>query len=76
VSVYKAITWNRERLEQLRAAYNGTTAPTLKQVELEGQGKHDFDRGYAKYLIEYLDGVFAANPNLAAGPNREGEEGQ
>jgi hypothetical protein len=52
----KMIMWTPERLEKLRAAYNRAA----KKERLEFTfGGGQYVVSYAKYLIEYLDGVFA-----------------
>ncbi len=50
------ITWDREKLERFKAA--------LAKAKAHGQDvflfeEHEFLQAYAKYLIEYLEGVIA-----------------
>jgi hypothetical protein len=44
------MTWTRPKLEQFEKALAAATGDVF---EFEG---HEFVKGYAKYLIEYLDG--------------------
>lgn len=52
------ITWDRAKLERFRLAYNkARRLPTIDDVfKFEG---HEFVVSYARYLIQYLDSVFA-----------------
>lgn len=50
------ITWTRPMLTRFRAAYQEARAAQADTFEFEG---HAFVVGYAKYLIEYLDGRLA-----------------
>lgn len=47
------IEWTRPKLERLKKAYRSAVDDKLKIFEFEG---HEFIPGYAKYLIEYLEG--------------------
>lgn len=78
MSAFKAITWTRERVAELRAAYDRAYADfqTSFKVKITGQGEHEFDTRYAKYLLEYLDGEFKTNPDQPREPYHEGKEGE
>ncbi len=78
MSAFKAITWTRERVKQLRTAYDRAYADFQKsfKVEITDQGTHEFDLGYAKYLLEYLEPLFKDNPDQPRRPYNEGVEGQ
>ena len=51
------ITWDRAKLKRLRRAYENAKTDVF---EFEGA---EFVRGYAKYLIEYLDGILIEQEN-------------
>lgn len=80
------IAWTRQKLADLKTAYEKAVAERQDRftfVEKEGTGmfarkiaEHPLLVSYAKYLIEWLDGEFAAHPDQPARPNREGSEGQ
>jgi hypothetical protein len=50
------ITWDRPMLERFRKAYAKAAASKDDVFTFDG---HDFVLGYAKSLIEYLDGRLA-----------------
>jgi hypothetical protein len=50
------ITWTRPKLEQFKLAYDGHFESASDNFEFEGK---TFCKGYAKYLIKYLDAVLA-----------------
>lgn len=76
-SIRKTITWNRVRLEELRAAYNQAIEKRTRvfRVALTDEGTHDFEIGYAKQTLAWLDIEFRT-PEIPRQPNNEGEEGQ
>lgn len=47
------VTFDRPKLERLKAAIAAAQAAGLDQFTFEG---HDYMVGYAKYLAEYLEG--------------------
>lgn len=49
----KAIEFDREKIEILRTAYDEAVRTQAEVFEVEGM---QFVTGYAKYLLEYLDG--------------------
>ena len=49
------VTFTPEKLRAFRKAYNKCTTDVF---EFEG---HPYVKGYAKYVIEYLEGKFNAN---------------
>lgn len=51
------ITWDRPKLKRLQRAYESAKTDVF---EFEGA---EFVRGYAKYLIEYLDGILIEQEN-------------
>lgn len=80
------IAFDADKLESLKAAYKAAVVKRETQfvwTEMQGTGRfarkvkdHDLLTSYAKYLIEHLDEIFAANPTPPKRPNLEGEEGQ
>lgn len=63
-----AVAEGKDEFEYVEKEADTTWSPVL--------ARHPMLVSYAKYLIEYLDGVFEANPTPPARENREGEEGQ
>lgn len=80
------ISWTVAKLAMLKEQRDAAVAEGKDEftfVERESpeqwspvKGEHPMLVSYAKYLIEYLEGVFEANPTPPRQPNREGEEGQ
>lgn len=70
------ISWDTAKLAKLKAAISEakSTGKTVFEIELKPEGKVELLVRYAEYLVEYLDGQFAANPNQPARPYNEGEE--
>jgi hypothetical protein len=55
VSEGEVVVWDRAMLERFKAALVARE-PRDEPFAFEG---HDFDPGYARYLIEYLEGRLA-----------------
>lgn len=72
-----AIAWDRKKFQQLMDAHEEAVQTRAADFELtlKPEGTVKFLTSYAGYLIQFLDVEFEA-PNIAAQPNREGEEGQ
>ena len=51
----KTITWTEPKLKELKAAYDNAVRLKSDQFYL---GEDLFVTAYAKYLIEYLEGIF------------------
>lgn len=67
------IAWTKGKLAQLKAAYEANKNANTFKLKLDPEGEIELVPGYAKYLIEYLEGEFAkAQP--PARPSNEGEE--
>lgn len=52
----KSINWTREMLARFKKRYQQAVDKSEEQFNFDG---NDFVTDYAKYLIEYLDEVFA-----------------
>jgi hypothetical protein len=50
------VEWTRDKLKRFKKAYQRATQDGREVFEFEG---HEFIPGYAKYLIEYLEGVLS-----------------
>lgn len=80
------INWTRLKAESLREAYDEAIAARQTEftwTEMDGNGfmarkikDHPMLTSYAKYLLEYLEGELAKQPDQPRQPYREGEEGQ
>jgi hypothetical protein len=80
------IAWTAAKLAMLKAQRDEAVAarqPSFEYVERAEDkpwspllGKHPMTVEAADEMIEYLEGVFEANPTPPAQENREGEEGQ
>jgi len=53
-----SITWDRKKLERLRRAYDLAKMGHDTDDHVFVFDGHEFLVSYAKYLLEYLDGVF------------------
>ena len=51
----RTVSWSRQDLRDLKAAYEKAKAAKEKQFKFKGI---DLVTGYAKYLIEFLDDEF------------------
>ncbi len=80
------INWTRLKAESLREAYDEARERGDEEftwTEMNGNGfmaqkiaDHPMLVSYAKYLLEYLEGEFAKQPDQPKRPYNEGEEGQ
>lgn len=80
------INWTRLKAESLREAYDEAVAARQTEftwTEMNGNGfmarkiaDHPMHTGYAKHLLDYLEGEFAKQPDQPRQPHHEGEEGQ
>lgn len=54
------LVFTRKNREELRKAYKAASAASSPEFEFDGEW---FVTGYAKYLLEYLDGLDKGGPN-------------
>jgi hypothetical protein len=70
-----AVRWDREKFIQLCDAHK--TAKAAKQdrfkLTLKPEGEIEFEMGYARYLIEYLEHQFKSDGPIRQ-PDNEGED--
>ena len=70
----RTINWTPEKLAKLSSGLALAKKQRVTQFSLEIDGvKTEFDVGYAKYLVEYLEGEFGKRGGPLQ-PNNEGEE--
>lgn len=75
----RTISFNRPKRDALRLAYERAVNGRKESFNVDLPGEKDnpfeFNVGYAKYLLEFLDEQFA-QPDQPRQPYNEGEDGQ
>lgn len=69
----QTVSWDQKKLEVLKKAYAENKQAASFKITVKPEGELEFVPGYAKYLIEYLEGEFAKAPSPPP-PGNEGEQ--
>ncbi len=75
----RVINWDAAKLKAVKSALAAAEAArkTSFKVLLPGEREEaEFDCGFARHMIDYIEQQFARNPPRDYGPNNEGKEGE